>query len=98
MGEDRAQYLKRQPLCVECQKLGLYVPAKIVDHIIPIDGGDDVLFWPEWNHQPLCQMHHNQKTTQQDPITKANRKAGLYREQEERAAHRNDWMYEGRNE
>ncbi|HCL9936042.1 TPA: HNH endonuclease, partial [Escherichia coli] len=25
--------------------------------------------------------------------TKANRKAGMYREQEERAAHRNDWMY-----
>ncbi|EFB1480175.1 TPA: HNH endonuclease, partial [Escherichia coli] len=22
-----------------------------------------------------------------------NRKAGMYREQEERAAHRNDWMY-----
>jgi hypothetical protein len=29
--------------------------------------------------------HHNQKTTQQDPVTKAKRKAGLYREQEERA-------------
>jgi 5-methylcytosine-specific restriction endonuclease McrA len=94
----RAQYLKRYPLCVECQKLGLYVPAKIVDHIIPINGGDDVLFWPEWNHQPLCQAHHNQKTTQQDPTTKAKRKAGLYREQEERAAHRNDWMYEANND
>ncbi|HGH5396612.1 putative prophage holin [Klebsiella pneumoniae] len=90
----RAQYLKRYPLCVECQKQGLFVPAKIVDHIIPIDGGDDVLFWPEWNHQALCQTHHNQKTTQQDPITKANRKAGMYREQEERAAQRNNWMYE----
>jgi hypothetical protein len=30
--------------------------------------------------------HHNQKTTQQDPVTKAQRKAGKYREQEERAA------------
>jgi 5-methylcytosine-specific restriction endonuclease McrA len=60
----------------------------------PYHGGDDVLFWPEWNHQPLCQTHHNQKTTQQDPITKANRKAGMYSEQEERAAQRNNWMYE----
>ena len=42
--------------------------------------------------------HHNQKTTQQDPITKANRKAGLYREQEDRAEKRNDWMYEGRTQ
>ncbi|HIH9443736.1 TPA: HNH endonuclease signature motif containing protein, partial [Klebsiella variicola subsp. variicola] len=32
--------------------------------------------------------------TQQDPITKANRKAGMYSEQEERAAQRNNWMYE----
>lgn len=94
----RAQYLKHHPLCVECQKLSLYVPAKIVDHIIPISGGNDVLFWPEWNHQPLCQTHHNQKTTQQDPITKANRKAGLYIEQEERAAQRNNWMYEASDE
>ncbi|MCU2475637.1 HNH endonuclease, partial [Enterobacter hormaechei subsp. xiangfangensis] len=54
--------------------------------------------WPEWNHQPLCQTHHNQKTTQQDPITKANRKAGLYIEQEERAALRNNWMYEASDE
>ncbi|MCP6484562.1 HNH endonuclease, partial [Klebsiella pneumoniae] len=30
----------------------------------------------------------------QDPITKANRKAGMYHEQEERAAQRNNWMYE----
>ncbi|HGC2579173.1 TPA: HNH endonuclease, partial [Escherichia coli] len=47
----------------------------------------------EWNHQALCQTCHNRKTTREDPATKANRKAGMYREQEERAAHRNDWMY-----
>jgi 5-methylcytosine-specific restriction endonuclease McrA len=83
---------------VECEKEGLYVPAKVVDHIIPINGGDDVLFWPEWNHQPLCQTHHNRKTMQQDPITKARRKAGLYREQEVLAARRNDWMYRADSE
>ncbi|EJO2709643.1 HNH endonuclease [Salmonella enterica] len=90
----RIYYLKHHPLCVECEKRGLYVAAKIVDHIIPINGGGDVLFWPEWNHQALCQACHNRKTVQQDPTTKQNRKAGLYREQEERAAHRNDWIYE----
>lgn len=42
--------------------------------------------------------HHNQKTTQQDPTTKAKRKAGLYREQEDRAARRNDWMHEADND
>lgn len=94
----RLQFLKANPLCVECLKQGFYVPAKVVDHIIPINGGDDVLFWPAWNHQGMCQAHHNQKTVQRDPITKANRKAGLYREQEERAARRNDWMHEVGND
>ncbi|WP_241569399.1 HNH endonuclease signature motif containing protein [Rosenbergiella collisarenosi] len=81
----RLQYLKAHPLCVECQQQGLLIPAKIVDHIIPISGGDDVLFWPEWNHQPLCQTHHNQKTVKQDPITKARREAGELRELESKA-------------
>ncbi|AUU87945.1 HNH endonuclease [Enterobacteriaceae bacterium ENNIH3] len=94
----RLHYLKQHPLCVECEKQGLYVPAKVVDHIIPINGGEDVLFWPEWNHQGLCQAHHNHKTTQQDPITKANRKAGMYSEQEAQAASRNNWIYEASNE
>ncbi|EFI6336193.1 HNH endonuclease [Escherichia coli] len=89
----RAMYLKKNPLCVRCLAKGIYTPALVVDHIIPINGGGDVLFWPEWNHQALCQTCHNRKTTREDPATKANRKAGMYREQEERAAHRNDWMY-----
>ncbi|MBE8614863.1 HNH endonuclease, partial [Morganella morganii] len=64
------------------------------DHIIPIEGEQDVLFWPEWNHQPLCHTCHNRKTQQQDPATKQMRKNGEYREQEEKAAHRNDGIHE----
>lgn len=81
----RALYLSKNPLCVRCLAKGIYTPALVVDHIIPINGGGDVLFWPEWNHQALCQTCHNRKTTREDPATKANRKAGMYREQEERA-------------
>lgn len=47
-------YLSKNPLCAHCLEKGIYTPAVVVDHIIPIDGGNDVLFWPEWNHQPLC--------------------------------------------
>ena len=94
----RAQYLKRHPLCVECQKLGLYVPAKIVDHIIPIEGEADVLFWPASNHQSLCAACHGRKTTTTDPVTKQQRKAGKFREQEEAARHRTDWIYEANND
>ncbi|HGJ5883467.1 HNH endonuclease [Arsenophonus nasoniae] len=90
----RLIYLKEHPLCVKCESQGIYTPAKIVDHIIPIDGDSDVLFWWQDNHQSLCQGCHNRKIIQQDPITKAQRKAGMFREQEEKAAHRNDWIHE----
>ena len=36
-------YLSKNPLCVRCLEKGIYTPAVVVDHIIPIDGGDDVL-------------------------------------------------------
>lgn len=90
----RLVFLKDNPLCIHCLKLGVYTAATIVDHIIPIDGGDDVLFWPASNHQALCHSCHSRKTTTTDPITKHQRKAGKYREQEEAAQHRNSWMYD----
>uniref|UniRef100_A0A3B0LZ02 HNH nuclease domain-containing protein n=1 Tax=Arsenophonus endosymbiont of Trialeurodes vaporariorum TaxID=235567 RepID=A0A3B0LZ02_9GAMM len=34
----RLIYLKAHPLCVMCESKGIYTPAKIVDHIIPIEG------------------------------------------------------------
>lgn len=86
-------YLSKKPLCAHCLEKGIYTPAVVVDHIIPIDGGNDVLFWPEWNHQPLCQACHNQKTKWLDPSTKNKRAAGGFREEEERGANRNNWMY-----
>ncbi|EPI4694256.1 HNH endonuclease signature motif containing protein [Morganella morganii] len=93
-GRYRLMYLKANPLCKHCFESGIYIPARIVDHIIPIDGEQDVLFWPEWNHQPLCHTCHNRKTQQQDPAIKQKRKNGAYREQEEKAAHHNDWIHE----
>lgn len=93
-GEYRLRYLKEHPLCVVCEQQGIYTPAKIVDHIIPIEGDNDVLFWPASNHQSLCVSHHSRKTTTQDPITKQQRKAGKFRAQEDAARQRNDWIYE----
>ncbi|EFD1736222.1 TPA: HNH endonuclease, partial [Escherichia coli] len=44
--------------------------------------------------QPLCQACHNQKTKWLDPATKNKRAVGGFREEEERAANRNNWMYD----
>ncbi|RAW69306.1 MULTISPECIES: HNH endonuclease [Morganellaceae] len=85
-GHYRLQYLKTYPLCVHCLQQGSYTPASIVDHIIPIQGEADVLFWLASNHQALCHACHNRKTVQTDPITKTKRKQGAYREQEAEAA------------
>ncbi|PHM48580.1 HNH endonuclease [Xenorhabdus miraniensis] len=85
-GKYRMMYLKANPLCVHCLKQNSYTPATIVDHIIPIEGDSDVLFWPESNHQSLCHACHNRKTVQTDPITKQKRKNGEYRKQEAEAA------------
>ncbi|PHM73577.1 HNH endonuclease [Xenorhabdus kozodoii] len=91
-GRYRLQYLKANPLCVHCLQQDIYASATIVDHIIPIQGEADVLFWPASNHQSLCQPCHNRKTVQTDPITKAKRKQGIYQEREAEAAKRRGWL------
>lgn len=97
-GRYRLHFLKANPLCAHCLIDGRYVPATVVDHIIPIDGEADVLFWPSSNHQALCAGCHGRKTTTADPLTKQQRKAGMFRVQEEAARHRNDWLYEDGDE
>lgn len=61
----RATYLAEHPLCVECLKRGAYVEATVVDHIIP-HKGDMKLFWDDKNWEPMCVVHHNQKTARED--------------------------------
>lgn len=93
-GKYRLQYLKLNPLCVHCLNKGIYTPATIVDHIIPINGDSDVLFWVDFNHQALCHSCHNTKTFKHDPLTKQKRKNGEYRELEAKATRHNDWRDE----
>ena len=61
----RKQYLKQNPLCVECKKHGRAEPANVVDHIIP-HRGDMKLFWNQDNWRALCARCHNRKTATED--------------------------------
>ena len=54
----RLQFLKSNPLCVECDKLGKLTLATVVDHIQKHEG-DTTLFWDESNHQALCKHCHD---------------------------------------
>lgn len=48
------------PLCVECEKKDLAIPAKVVDHIVTINAGGARL--DEANCQSLCESCHNRKS------------------------------------
>lgn len=55
----RAHYLKNNPLCVMCERLGRTRAATVVDHVRP-HKGNMVLFWDFRNNvQPLCKQHHD---------------------------------------
>lgn len=46
--------------CVKCMELGRHEVATVVDHIVPITQGGAI--WDTNNWQPLCTVHHNQKS------------------------------------
>lgn len=58
----RAWYIRRNPLCEECLKRGLTVPADVVDHIIEIKDGGARL--SEDNAKSLCNRCHARKTAE----------------------------------
>jgi 5-methylcytosine-specific restriction protein A len=62
----RETYLRRSPLCVKCKEAGRLTPARIVDHIIPHNGDQDLFWDSENNWQSLCRSCHSRKTASED--------------------------------
>ncbi|NVO05715.1 MAG: HNH endonuclease [Rhodoferax sp.] len=59
----RAAYLREHPLCCVCGGNGFLVPARVVDHVLPIkDGGAR---FDACNLQSLCVPCHNRKTARE---------------------------------
>ena len=56
----RALKLQKDPLCEECMRKGMLVPAQMVDHIVPINKGGAPLDLN--NLQSLCNHCHAVKT------------------------------------
>lgn len=61
----RDGFLRKHPLCAECEKLGRITTAREVDHIVA-HKGDKALFWDRTNWQSLCKPHHSVKTARED--------------------------------
>jgi len=57
----RKRFLSENPFCKEHLKKGRHILARIVDHIKPHRGNDE-LFWDETNWQGLCKACHDKKT------------------------------------
>ncbi len=66
-GWDKASkdFLARNPLCAQHERMGRLVSASVTDHIVP-HRGNETLFWDTSNWQPLCKECHDQKTARQD--------------------------------
>jgi len=62
-----AHYLKQHPLCMcdDCKQRMVPLPSEHVDHIIPVSGPNDPLFWEPSNHQALNHACHNRKTARE---------------------------------
>jgi len=59
----RAALLRAHPVCQLCAARGLLVPAKVVDHVLPIkDGGAR---YDESNLECICTSCHNAKTARE---------------------------------
>ena len=70
-----ARIFKRaHPLCRACELEGRVTPTHVVDHIEPIEGPDDPLFWDPSNHQSLCERCHNVKRATEDKETWSRRR------------------------
>jgi 5-methylcytosine-specific restriction protein A len=57
---DSRAYRQKHPICQQCQN-----PSELVDHITPVEGPADPLFWDRKNWQALCRSCHAVKTLQQ---------------------------------
>lgn len=58
--------LKEYPWCAEHLLTDLLVPGSLTDHVVPVKGPDDPLFWDPTNHQTLCWSCHSAKTARED--------------------------------
>src|SRR5208282_6483888 len=56
----RRWILSDRPMC-ECAE-HCYQPASDVDHVLPVTGPDDPLFWEEWAVSALAHGCHSRKT------------------------------------
>lgn len=78
----RATWLRKHPFCGDredgqsaehsrCVQQGIVTDCTLpgqghVDHIVPIDGERDPLFWDRRNHQTLCVSCHSAKTAREN--------------------------------
>ena len=70
----RAAFLREHPVCGACSERGGLIPARVVDHLVPVkDGGARYL---TSNLQALCVSCHNRKTARESAGRRASPRGG----------------------
>jgi 5-methylcytosine-specific restriction enzyme A len=59
-------FLRLNPFCRPCESAGRVTAAEATDHVQPVNGPDDPLFWVASNHQPICWRCHSSKTAREN--------------------------------
>jgi 5-methylcytosine-specific restriction protein A len=57
----RDNYLRFNPLCVDCRAIGVVTAARDIHHIQKLSSHPD-LKYDDGNLMPLCKMHHDKRT------------------------------------
>ena len=60
------RFVRENPLCAMCLAKGETEASAMTDHITPVSGPDDPLFWDPANHQALSWSCHSIKTNTED--------------------------------
>jgi 5-methylcytosine-specific restriction endonuclease McrA len=69
-------FLKENPFCVDCERVGIVKAAKVTDHILGLGFmiDNDLNPYDLKKLQPLCHNHHNKKSGRESHL---NRGMGL---------------------
>ena len=62
---ERRRFLAANPLCAECDRNGIVMPAAELDHIVPASKAPE-RFWDQENWQGLCVECHLAKTAKEN--------------------------------
>ncbi len=61
----RDRFMRRNPLCAECDRQGRVAKSDEMDHVVPVTQAPERV-WDETNLEALCRPCHHEKTAREN--------------------------------